>query len=75
MPSLKRAAEPYREWHIGSLADSCAKLGIPFTDSNELFGKGIDESLFIDPLHLTDQGYAEMANLVESTLETADTRS
>ena len=72
IPTLKRAAQPYKDWHIGSLAEACVRLGIPFEDSNESFGESVDDSLFIDPMHLTDRGYEEMANLVERMFVTAE---
>jgi hypothetical protein len=65
---LKRGAEPINGWFSELLAAECDHLGIAFRNCNETFGREVDVPLFIDPLHLTDEGNEEMANIVENVL-------
>ena len=68
LAKLKRAVEPYTGWFADALVAECQRLGIPFRDCNKSFGKDLDRPLFIDPLHLTDQGNEEVVKIIDNVL-------
>ena len=72
MAKLRRAAEPFEGWFAEALSAECQRLGIPFEDSNKTFGLNINEPLFIDPLHLTDQGNREIVKIVDNVLASVE---
>ena len=68
LATLRRAAKSFEGWFAEALLAECQRLGIPFLDSNKIFGRDLNESLFIDPLHLTDQGNREIVKIVDNVL-------
>jgi lysophospholipase L1-like esterase len=54
------------------LVAECQRLGIPFRDCNKSFGKDLDRPLFIDPLHLTDQGNEEVVKIIDNVLTSGE---
>tara|TARA_A100001037_G_C15123017_1_gene624823 strand:- start:304 stop:1242 length:939 start_codon:yes stop_codon:yes gene_type:complete len=67
LTSFEQAAQSFREWYLDMLAEECGAVDMPFANSNDAFGEGVEEPLFIDPVHLTDRGNEEMATVIEST--------
>ena len=69
---LKNAVEPFSSWFVEALAEDCERLGIRFFDCNGTFGRELDVPLFIDPLHLTDQGNEEVAKIIDDILSSGE---
>ncbi len=70
----RSVGEAYRQWYAPFLQAACAELGIGFIDMSKGFGMqpGNSRWLFIDNVHLTDDGTREAADLVNQMINATD---
>jgi hypothetical protein len=54
----------------GLLADGCREIGVPYFDMNDLLkaSPSARSDLFVDRVHCTDAGYAEIARLIRNEI-------
>jgi hypothetical protein len=63
-----RTVGPWRERYAEDVKNLCDKYLIPFVDLNRASGLQTDEHLFVDRIHLTDNGQRRVAEIVADAL-------